>query len=109
MSTQVLLTLTALLQEVETLSKSNRQNQALEILLEIMNYLCLELEQILVSFETTTLQTLLTRLNQCWFTVISLDSKLLRRLIDIDHSDWGAVKEALESSCNILELYGLVD
>jgi hypothetical protein len=35
--------------------------------------------------------------------------KLTRKVVIAHFSDWRAVKEALEASCNILELYGLVD
>lgn len=65
----------------------------LELLLEFMNNLCIEITDIALDWD---------KLNKCWLKVLDYPDT-------ITQSDWQAVRDALEASCNILELYGLVD
>lgn len=115
MQIQLLTFLDSSLSEIEELLEASMPQikQALELLVELMNCLCLEIESILSTTTHKQFLVIWNRLNNCWTEAVGCTTEtgkdLEKRYLAFNDSDWLAVRDALESSCNILELYGLVD
>lgn len=85
--------------------ESNNQLLALEALVSLMQLVCGQVEDLGLLGASHDQIVFWNRLNSVWMQV--LDS--CQGMAWLESLDWAALSEAVESSANILELFGLVD